>query len=132
MLQSIFISYGGPDEDFARKLYEALHSNGVRTFFFPEHAELGEKLHDTMRNGVNEHDRVVLVCSKASLDRPGVLNELEEILAREARDGGASYLIPIRLDDYVFNGWNPGRAVAPDPPLAAPFTGRASTRFRPA
>jgi hypothetical protein len=26
-----------------------------------------------------------------------VLNEIEETLQREARDGGASYLIPIRL-----------------------------------
>ncbi|WP_437905467.1 toll/interleukin-1 receptor domain-containing protein [Sorangium sp. So ce327] len=107
MLQSTFISYGAPDEPFARKLYEALHRNGVTTFFFPEHAEPGEKLHRTMRKGVNEHDRVILICSRYSLDRKGVLNELEEILTREARDGGASYLIPIRLDDYVFTRWKP-------------------------
>ncbi|MDI1484829.1 toll/interleukin-1 receptor domain-containing protein [Polyangium sp. y55x31] len=62
-----------------------------------------------MRKGVNEHDRVVLVCSKASLDRKGVLNEIEETLAREAREGGETYLIPIRLDDYVFTGWRPKR-----------------------
>ncbi|WP_437498244.1 toll/interleukin-1 receptor domain-containing protein [Sorangium sp. So ce1099] len=110
MLQSTFISYGAPDEPFARKLYEALHRNGVTTFFFPEHAEPGEKLHRMMRKGVNEHDRVILICSRSSLDRKGVLNELEEILTREARDGGASYLIPIRLDDYVFTGWKPTNA----------------------
>ncbi|WP_437545631.1 toll/interleukin-1 receptor domain-containing protein [Sorangium sp. So ce367] len=110
MLQSTFISYGAPDESFARQLYEALHRNGVTTFFFPEHAEPGEKLHRMMRKGVNEHDRVILICSRHSLDRKGVLNELEEILAREARDGGASYLIPIRLDDYVFTGWKPRNA----------------------
>jgi uncharacterized protein YjbI with pentapeptide repeats len=107
MLQSTFISYGNPDEPFARRLYEALHRNGVTTFFFPEHAVPGEKLHRTMRKGVNEHDRVILVCSKTSLDRKGVLNEIEETIAREARDGGASYLIPIRLDNYVFTGWKP-------------------------
>ncbi|WP_129572530.1 MULTISPECIES: toll/interleukin-1 receptor domain-containing protein [Sorangium] len=110
ILQSTFISYGAPDEPFARKLYEALHRNGVTTFFFPEHAEPGEKLHRTMRKGVNEYDRVILICSRSSLDRKGVLNELEEILTREARDGGASYLIPIRLDDYVFTGWKPPNA----------------------
>jgi uncharacterized protein YjbI with pentapeptide repeats len=109
MMQSTFISFGGPDELFARKLYEALHSNGVRTFFFPEHAEPGEKLHRMMRDGVNKHDRVILICSKSSLDRKGVLNEIEETLAREARDGGEAYLIPIRLDDYVFSGWKPSR-----------------------
>ncbi|WP_437666864.1 toll/interleukin-1 receptor domain-containing protein [Sorangium sp. So ce1182] len=110
MLQSTFISYGAPDEPFARKLYEALHRNGVTAFFFPEHAEPGEKLHRMMRKGVNEHDRVILICSRHSLDRKGVMNELEEILTREARDGGASYLIPIRLDDYVFTGWKPKNA----------------------
>jgi hypothetical protein len=110
MLQSTFISYGGPDEPFARKLYEALHRNGVTTFFFAEHAEPGKKLHRTMHEGVNSHDRMILVCSRASLDRKGVLNELEKVLEREARDGGASYLIPIRLDDYVFTEWKPPNA----------------------
>ncbi|MGK4005980.1 toll/interleukin-1 receptor domain-containing protein [Sorangium sp. So ce1036] len=110
MLQSTFISYGAPDEPFARKLNEALYRNGVTTFFFPEHADPGEKLHRMMRKGVNEHDRMILICSRYSLDRKGVLNELEEILSREARDGGASYLIPIRLDDYVFTGWRPSNA----------------------
>lgn len=60
-----------------------------------------------MHEGVNKHDRMILVCSRASLDRKGVLNELENVLEREARDGGASHLIPIRLDDYVFTGWKP-------------------------
>lgn len=107
MMQSTFISYGGPDERFARKLYEALQSSGVTTFFFAEHAVPGKKLHRTMRQGVNSYDRVILICSKASLNRPGVLNEIEETLARESRDGGAEYLIPIRLDNYLFDGWNP-------------------------
>ena len=109
MLQSTFISYGGPDEDFARQLHRALELNGVRTFFFPEHAVPGKKLHRMMREGVNEYDRVILICSKNSLTRTGVLNEIEETLQREARDGGASYLIPITLDSFVFNAWVPSR-----------------------
>lgn len=124
MMQSTFLSYGAPNEAFARKLYEALHRNGVTTFFFAEHAVPGEKLHRMMRKGVNEHDRVILVCSKDSLDRKGVLNEIEEILTREASDGGASYLIPIRLDGYVFNGWNP-----PNPDLAQAVRARVVADF---
>jgi hypothetical protein len=110
MMQSTFISYGDPDTAFARKLYEALHKSGVKTFFFPEHAVPGERLHRLMREGVNQYDRVVLVCSEASLNRRGVLNEIEETLAREAREGGHNYLLPIRLDDYVFTDWAPARA----------------------
>ena len=110
IMQSTFISYGGPDEAFARKLHEELQGHGVRTFFFPEHAEPGQPIHRVMRKGVNQFDRVILICSRQSLDRPGVLNEIEEVLSREARDGGASYLIPVRLDDYIFSGWSPPRA----------------------
>jgi hypothetical protein len=124
MLQSTFISYGSPDEPFARKLYEALHRNGVTTFFFAEHAVPGDKLHRMMRRGVNEHDRVILVCSKASLDRKGVLNEIEETLARESRDGGAAYLVPIRLDGYVFSGWAP-----PNPDTAQSVRDRVVADF---
>lgn len=125
MMQSTFISYGGPDEKFARKLYEALQSNGVTTFFFAEHAVPGKKLHRTMRQGVNAYDRVILICSKASLDRTGVLNEIEETLARESRDGGAEYLIPIRLDNYLFDGWNP-----PNPDVAQAIKDRVVADFR--
>lgn len=125
MIQSTFISYGSPDERFARKLYAALHRNGVRAFLFALHAVPGEKLHNLMRKGVNEHDRVILICSRASLDRKGVLNEIEETLAREARDGGASYLIPVRLDDYVLSEWKPvnsGAAQAVRDRVVADFT----------
>jgi hypothetical protein len=78
-----------------------------------------------MHEGVNNHDRMLLVCSKASLVRPGVLNEIEKVLEREARDGGASYLIPIRLDDYVFTEWKP-----PNADLADAVRARVVADFR--
>jgi uncharacterized protein YjbI with pentapeptide repeats len=106
-MQSTFISYGAPDEKFAIDLRDELDKNGVTTFLFRDNAIPGQKLHRMMRDGVNNFDRVILICSEASLDRPGVLNEIEETLQREARSGGESYLIPIRLDDYVFKRWNP-------------------------
>ena len=125
MLRSTFISYGQPDEAFARKLYEALHRNGVVTFFFPQHAVPGAKLHDVMRTKVNEFDRVVLLCSKAALDRKGVANEIEETLSREAREGGETLLIPITIDDYVFSEWKP-----PKPGTAQAVRDRVVADFR--
>jgi len=78
-----------------------------------------------MRDGVNQHDRVILVCSKVSLDRPGVLNEIMETLQREARDGGKEYLIPITLDDHVFSCWKPE-----DPGVAQAIRDRVVADFR--
>lgn len=106
LMRSTFISYGGPDEAFARRLYDDLRAHGVTTFFFPETARLGERIGNEVRNRIQEHDRVILVCSRNSLDRPGVRNEIQETFDREARDGGATYLLPIMLDDYVLSGWN--------------------------
>ncbi len=100
--QSVFISYGTPDEDFAARLYR-------ETFFFPKTARPGDKLHRTMSEGVRDYDRVLLVCSKSSLERPGVLHELELVLAREAQEGGADILIPVTLDGYIYSGWKPVR-----------------------
>jgi len=125
LLQSTFISYGGPDEPFARKLNGALKRGGVMTFFFKDDAPPGENLHRVMRKGVNEHDRVILVCSESSLERPGLLNELEETLKREARDGGRAYLLPIRLDDYVIDGWMPA-----EPDVAQTVRDRVIADFR--
>ena len=34
-----------------------------------------------------------------------MINEIQETLDRETRDGGASYLLPVMLDDYVLTGW---------------------------
>jgi uncharacterized protein YjbI with pentapeptide repeats len=125
LMQSTFISYGGPDEAFARKLNEALKRGGVTTFFFKDDAPPGERLHRVMHKGVNEHNRTILICSEASLQRPGLLNELEETLEREALDGGQTYLIPVRVDDYVLDGWAPGRG-----DLARRVRGRVIADFR--
>ena len=124
-LASVFISYGGPDDAFARKLYHALKGKGVEVFFFPESAMPGEKLHRTMSQAVYDYDRVLLICSRSSLVRPGVLNELEQVLSREAREGGAELLMPVLLDDFALAEWVPERA-----DLARQVRDRVAADFR--
>jgi uncharacterized protein YjbI with pentapeptide repeats len=105
LMQSTFISYGGPDENFARKLYKALSAREVVTFFFPESATVGERINAEVYSKIQKHDRVLLICSKESLNRVGVINEIQETLDREAKEGAATLLLPITLDDYVLTGW---------------------------
>ena len=62
-----------------------------------------------MHEEINRHDRVLLICSEASLTRPGVLNEIEKVLEREAKEGGTEILMPVTLDDYVYADWAPER-----------------------
>jgi hypothetical protein len=103
LMRSTFISYGGPDTGFAQQLSDDLHRNGVSTFFFSRDAVPGKKLHHTMRDGIKKYDRIIVVCSAASLSRAGVRFEIDEALTREARDGGATYIVPVTLDDFIFD-----------------------------
>jgi hypothetical protein len=124
MYNCLFISYGSPDEGIASTINAYLNGHGVNTWFFPKDSLPGEKLHRVMFEGVNNYDKVLLLCSKNSLDRPGVLNELERVLEREAKEGGSSILIPITLDNYVFTDWHP---VNKD--LAEQIRSRVITKF---
>ena len=110
MHKTLFISYGGPDENVVKQINTKIKSKGVITYFFPDDAQPGHKLHRVMHDGVNSHDHVLLVCSKDSLTRPGVLNEIERVLEREAKEGGSEILIPVTLDEYVYSDWEPERS----------------------
>ncbi|MEM8850453.1 MAG: toll/interleukin-1 receptor domain-containing protein [Pseudomonadota bacterium] len=107
---SVFISYGGPDAEFAAAVDRTLTQAGFHTWFFSKDALPGEKLHRVMADGISKHDRVILLCSQNSLNRPGVLNEIERVLEKEAQIGGGDVLIPLSIDDYVYKEWQPERS----------------------
>ncbi len=121
MMTSTFISYGAGDAEFACLLRDELHKNGVRTFFFERDAVPGERLFQVMRQGVNQFDRIIVICSESALSRAGVRHEIEEALAREARDGGATYILPVAIDDYLFTA---------DQALLNPLRDRVVADFR--
>jgi hypothetical protein len=109
LYKTLFISYGGPDEKIADKINKALKAKGVDTWFFKDDGLPGDKLHRVMSEGVYKHDRTLLVCSENSISRIGVLNEIERMLEREAKEGGAEIIIPVTIDNYIFDNWHPER-----------------------
>jgi len=124
LFHSLFISYGDPDEIYVSFINNHLVGEGIQTWFFPTDSLPGQKLHRVMFEGVNNHTRVLLVCSESSLCRSGVLNEVERVLEREAREGGTDILLPITFDDYVFEEWAPQRT-----DLADQVRSRVITKF---
>lgn len=58
---------------------------------------------------VRVYDNLIVICSEQSLKAPAVIREIERALQKEddlARQGKESeVLFPIRLDDYIFIGW---------------------------
>ncbi len=104
MLQSVFLSYGRPDQTFAERLRSDLQGNGVKTWYFPKDAIPGKRIHRHIEAELQRFDRMILCCSKASLIRPGVLHEVETIIEREREEKMSEVLIPVLIDDIFDSG----------------------------
>ncbi|PYS52391.1 MAG: hypothetical protein DMF68_01880 [Acidobacteria bacterium] len=105
-----FISFTEADDVFSERLYNDLQGAGVRCWRWKEDAKWGKTLMRSIDEAVRLYDKVVVICSEQSLNAPAVIREIERALQKEdelARQGKeAEVLFPIRLDDYIFNGWN--------------------------
>ncbi|MEN0066173.1 MAG: toll/interleukin-1 receptor domain-containing protein [Myxococcota bacterium] len=104
MLQSVFLSYGRTDSEFAERLRNELTENGVKTWYFPRDAVPGERIHRSIEGHIASYDRMVLCCSKASLVRPAVLHEVYKVIERERKTFMADILIPVLIDDVFDTG----------------------------
>jgi uncharacterized protein YjbI with pentapeptide repeats len=104
---SCFISYSSKDEDFSKRLYADLQSNGVRCWFAPEDLKIGDKIRLRLDESIRLYDKLLLVFSKDSVASQWVEQEVETALEKERKEK-RTVLFPIRLDTTVMEiegGW---------------------------
>jgi hypothetical protein len=105
-----FISFTEADDLFSERLYNDLQGAGVRCWRWKEDAKWGKNLMGSIDEAVRYYDKLVVICSEQSLNSPAVMREIERALQKEddsARQGQeGDVLFPLRLDDYIFSGWN--------------------------
>jgi len=108
-----FIAFAETDNAFSERLYNDLQAAGIRCWRWKENAPWGRTLMGEIDSAVRYYDKVIVICSKASLNSPAVLREIERALQKEddlKRQGrDAEVLFPIRLDDCIFTGWEDHR-----------------------
>lgn len=106
---SCFISYTERDDLFSERLYNDLQASGVRVWRWREDAPLGKTLMRSVDKAIRVYDKLIVICSEKSMQSPLVIREIERALQKEdefAKKGMESEaLFPIRLDDYIFEGW---------------------------
>ena len=87
---SVFLSHSSLDKIFARKLYADLRSVGVDCWFDEEQILPGDNILDLVDQGIRIWDKLILLCSEASLSvRSGwwIEQEIESALAKERQPG---------------------------------------------
>ena len=112
---SCFISHSSRDREFCDRLYTDLGARGIKTWYFPQEARWGKGVWEEIDEAIRVYDKVIVVCSEASLVGEGeagvspVAREIERALRREDRER-RHVLFPIRLDDYIFRWEHPRQA----------------------
>ena len=102
---SCFISYSSKDNEFAQRLYADLQAKNVRCWKFDENAKWGEPVWGEIDTAIRHYDKLVVICSKHSLQSVPVIREIERALQKEDREH-RNVLFPIRIDDYLFDEWD--------------------------
>ena len=125
---SAFISYNHRDRRFARKLFDGLRKQGIRCWLDDHEMAIGADIRDEIDSAIDDNDRVLLCCSRHSLESYWVDKEIERALAKEQRlwqaeRRRAACILPLDLDGYLFDGWRDSRSAELRNRVAADFRG---------
>jgi hypothetical protein len=107
-LSGVFISYSHDDKPFAWKLRDRLDAIKVRVWLDEKDLLPGERILDAVSQAIQEHDKLLLCCSKTSLESWWVKDEVRKALAIERREK-RNVVIPLDLDAALFS-WTDGLA----------------------
>lgn len=116
-----FISYSTQDEEFASRLHNDFQASGIRCWKWDHDARTGRSLWGEIDQAIRVSDKLVLIASESSLQSPAVNREIERALIQEderfkrrvagEQNADGDVLFPVRLDDFIFKGWNHERKV---------------------
>lgn len=89
-----FVCYGEPDKVFAERLVKDLRAKGASCWIYSLDSTPGERTWGEITQRRREAEKMIVLCSAASLIRDGVKKEIEEQIDEEP-----DKIIPISLDN---------------------------------
>jgi len=98
---SCFLSYARLNSTFAERLRADLIANNVTCWQDVHDLKGGDFWRKQINAAIKLHDKLIVVCSKESLARPEVVEEIIETIEYERKEG-IQRLFPVRLDDFLF------------------------------
>ncbi len=94
----------------------------LRQSKFGENAQWGEQVWGEIDTAIRHYDKLVVICSKDSLQCPPVIREIARALQKEDREH-KNALFPVRIDDYLFDEWDHPRKAGLVSKVAGDFRG---------
>lgn len=109
-LYPVFLSHSSNDKIFATKLYNKLSSEGCQVWYDEHKIKPGDVIHKEIHKGIEQFDKLLLVCSQKSLNSWWVQDEIDKTLAKERalkikHNKEFNLIVPIKIDDYI-HSWN--------------------------
>lgn len=103
--RQLFISHANPDDnDFALWLQAQLTRRGYEVWCDLTHLGAGETFWNSIEDTIRlTAAKVIAVASRASMTKPGVLDEISLAVSVERSLGLDRFVVPIRIDDLPFS-----------------------------
>ena len=98
---SCFISYSSSDSDFVERLSGDLERIGVTIWRDVKDLKIGDPIREMIQRGILLHERMLVVLSTDSINSNWVEDEIETCFEKE-RKGGGRFVLPITVDDTIF------------------------------
>ena len=108
----VFLSHASEDHELSTQLYQALSDKGVLCWFDEKEILPGNDIYKEVVKNIKLYDKMVLVCSEASIKNSWwVENEIREAKnkenqLRESTGESIDIIVPITIDNYVFEEWD--------------------------
>jgi hypothetical protein len=99
-----FIVFSTEDQQFSERLSADLLGAGVSTWQLPADAGWSEWAWAEVNWVSRTYDKLVLVCSRSSLQNDRVLSEIDSALKVEVNER-REIILPVVIDDYIFQSW---------------------------
>jgi hypothetical protein len=126
---SAFISYSHADAAFARLLHDSLQARGIRCWLDEHDMKPGDRILDVINEAIRSSDKLLLCCSRTSLDSWWVKDEMRKAIERERKEE-RNVIVPVMLDHYLLDEWNDGLAAEIRSRLAADLAGWETSHER--
>ncbi len=119
---SCFVCHSIRDRRFCDRLHADLQAYGVRTWYFQGDAPGPKRFLAELVAHPRMFDKVIVVCSRHSLETPAILRELEDAMRRES-ESRERILFPLRIDNYMLKEWQYDRKAEVARKVVADFRG---------